>query len=208
MRRGPVIRHAPAPGSAAGDQEGVHDEAEFAGSGPDSPRRHARAMTLEPWHHSEAVFSPCRRYRYRLWRVWGQRRRQRTLCMVMLNPSTADEHRNDPTVERCCRRARMWGYDRIEVVNIFALRSTDPKGLYGVEDPVGRDNDQAILEAARHADLTVAAWGNHGRLGGRGDEVLALLREAGVAPHALDVSKAGEPVHPLYQSYDKLPQPL
>ncbi len=165
-------------------------------------------MSLEPWKHSEAVFSPCQRYRYRLWRIWGEPRRPKSLCMVMLNPSTADEFKNDPTVERCCRRARMWGYDRIDVVNIFALRSTDPKGLYNCEDPVGIDNDAAILTAARQADLTVAAWGNHGRLGGRGQAVLRLLEQAGVSLHALAVSKMGEPVHPLYQPYSALPVPL
>lgn len=165
-------------------------------------------MSLEPWRHSEAEFSPCRQYRYRLWRIWGEGEPQRTLCMVMLNPSTADEFKNDPTVERCCRRARMWGYDRIDVVNIFALRSTDPKGLYDSQDPVGEENDAAILAAARAADLTVAAWGNHGRLGGRGQHVRELLQGDGIALHALDVSKVGEPVHPLYQSYAKQPKPL
>ena len=165
-------------------------------------------MSLEPWRYSEAQFSPCRRYRYRLWRVWGEAEPQRSLCMVMLNPSTADEHKNDPTVERCCRRARMWGYDRIDVVNIFALRSTDPRGLYQSADPVGGDNDAAILAAARDAHLTVAAWGNHGRLDGRGQQVLGMLRAAGIDLHALDVSKAGEPVHPLYQPYHKQPRRL
>ncbi len=165
-------------------------------------------MSADPWNHSEAVFSACRQYRYRLWRIWGVETPSRRLCMVMLNPSTADEFKNDPTVERCCRRARMWGFDRIDVVNIFALRSTDPKALYRCADPVGKDNDAAILAAARTADLTVAAWGNHGRLAGRGQQVLQLLREAGVALHALDVSKQGEPVHPLYQAYSKQPRPL
>lgn len=164
-------------------------------------------MSLEPWSHSEAEFSPCRLYRYRLWRIWGEPAQPKRLCMVMLNPSTADEFKNDPTVERCCRRARMWGFDRIDVVNIFALRSTDPKGLYQCEDPVGEGNDAAIVEAAKSADLTVAAWGNHGQLGGRGQKVLELLRNVGVEPRAFKLSKVGEPVHPLYQPYSAKPQP-
>ncbi len=165
-------------------------------------------MSLEPWKYSEAEFSPCRNYRYRLWRVWGDAPRPRRLCMVMLNPSTADEYKNDPTVERCCRRARMWGYDRIDVVNIFALRSTDPQGLYVADDPVGADNDAAILAAASAAELTVAAWGNHGQLGARGQCVLDMLRQAGVELHAFKLSKLGEPVHPLYQPYSAQPVPL
>lgn len=163
---------------------------------------------LEPWRHSEARFSVCGAYRYRLWRIWGEGEPARRLCMIMLNPSTADEFKNDPTVERCCRRARMWGYDRLDVVNIFALRSTDPKGLYLCDDPVGEDNDAAILEAARSADLAVAAWGNHGRLGDRGQHVMDLLKGAGIALHAFKLSQVGEPVHPLYQPYSALPQPL
>lgn len=130
------------------------------------------------------------------------------MCIVMLNPSTADEFKNDPTVERCCRRARMWGYDRLDVVNIFALRSTDPKGLYQCDDPVGADNDAAILDAAKQADLTVAAWGNHGQLQGRGQAVLSLLQNAGVELHVLKMSKVGEPVHPLYQPYSAQAVPL
>lgn len=163
-------------------------------------------MSLEAWNHSEAEFSSCRRYRYRLWRVWGEAATPRRLCMVMLNPSTADEFKNDPTVERCCRRARMWGFDRLDVVNIFALRSTDPRGLYQSADPVGADNDAAIIAAAQAADLTVAAWGNHGQLSGRGQRVLELLRAVGVEPQAFKLSKVGEPVHPLYQPYSAEPQ--
>ena len=165
-------------------------------------------MSVEPWQHSEAEFSPCRQYRYRLWRVWGQPQQARRLCMVMLNPSTADEFKNDPTVERCCRRARMWGFDRLDVVNIFALRSTDPKGLYQCADPVGQANDAAILQAAQAADMTVAAWGNHGQLGGRGEAVMNLLQQAGVELHVLKLSKAGQPVHPLYQPYSAQAVPL
>ena len=165
-------------------------------------------MCVEPWSYSEAEFSPCRRYRYRLWRVWGEPDTPRRLCMVMLNPSTADEFKNDPTVERCCRRARMWGYERIDVVNIFALRSTNPQGLYDCDDPIGPDNDNAILQAAVGADLTVAAWGNHGQLGGRGAAVMAMLKQNNIAPQAFKLSKQGEPVHPLYQPYSALPQPF
>lgn len=102
----------------------------------------------------------------------------------------------------------MWGFDRLDVVNIFALRSTDPKGLYQCSDPIGEVNDVAILNAAKSADMTLAAWGNHGQLGGRGQAVLALLQDAGVELHVLKLSKVGEPVHPLYQPYSALAVPL
>ena len=56
---------------------------------------------------SEAVYSDCERYRYLLTRVWGPGPKA---LFVMLNPSTATEVQNDPTVERCERRARALGY--------------------------------------------------------------------------------------------------
>ena len=76
---------------------------------------------------SGAVFSECKRYRYSLWRVWNP---DLPVCMfLMLNPSTADETTNDPTVERCQRRAVQMGYGGLHVGNIFAWRSTDPTGI-------------------------------------------------------------------------------
>lgn len=152
-----------------------------------------------------ATFSPCRSYRYRLWRFWDQRP---YLAFVMLNPSTADETANDPTIERCQRRAVAGGYGGLAVVNIFALRSTDPKALYRHADPVGPWNDAAILDVARQAGLLICAWGAHGKLHGRGARVLAMLRESGVEPHALRIGKGGQPGHPLYLPYALEPVPI
>lgn len=153
-----------------------------------------------------ATFSPCREYRYRLWRRWDASRP--SVCWVMLNPSTADEETNDPTVERCSRRALSWGYGAIEVVNLFALRSTDPKYLARHADPVGPGNDEAILAAARGAGLVICAWGEHGNLGRRGRTVSSLLADAGLAAHALKLSKSGQPCHPLYLPYSLQPTPM
>jgi hypothetical protein len=116
----------------------------------------------------------------------------------MLNPSTADELRLDPTCTRARNYAGRWGYGAVIVTNVFGLRATDPARLKGARDPVGPGNDRAILAAARSAALVVCAWGNHGALGGRGAAVAALLRGAGIALHALRITAAGEPAHPLY----------
>ena len=119
----------------------------------------------------------------------------------MLNPSTADEIKNDPTVERCERRARMMGYGGLRVANIFALRSTDPKALYQHTDPVGKDNDAAILELVNGAGIVICAWGGHGNLNNRGTKVLELLQSANITPYYLALNKDGTPKHPLYVGY-------
>lgn len=148
------------------------------------------------WGVGSATFSADRKYRYRLSRIFAERPGR--VCFLMLNPSTADAAITDPTVERCLRFARSWGAGAVEVVNLFGLRSTDPQALYQHPDPVGPDNDDAIAAAATCATTVVAAWGVHGALHGRGDEVAAALREAGVRLMALGETKDGHPRHPLY----------
>ncbi|NNM65029.1 MAG: DUF1643 domain-containing protein [Burkholderiales bacterium] len=156
--------------------------------------------------HSGAVFSPCRQYRYVLWRSWEP---AKPACMfLMLNPSTADAVDNDATVERCQRRAQMMGYGALVVGNIFAYRSTDPDKLYELEDPVGPDNDRSILERAAAAGIVICGWGTHGALRRRGDAVLRMLREAGITPHALRINADGSPRHPLYVGYEIRPVPM
>jgi hypothetical protein len=143
------------------------------------------------------------RYRYTLRRVWAPRKAE--CCFVMLNPSTADENANDPTVERCQRRAIAMGFGALNVVNIFALRSTDPGLLYRVDDPVGPHNDGAIVTTAIRSQMTICGWGTHGELHGRGGRVLAMLRAHGVAPMALRINANGTPAHPLYIPYTNRP---
>lgn len=154
---------------------------------------------------SGARFSPCKNYRYTLWRAWADRPHA---MFLMLNPSTADEIDNDPTVERCQRRAAMMGYGGLHVANIFAYRSTDPAALYSVHDPVGPENDKAIMDAALNAGIVICAWGTHGKHMNRGEQVLALLRNAGVKPYCLQINADGTPKHPLYVGYEVSPKPM
>ena len=141
-----------------------------------------------------ATFSRDRRYRYRLWRRWDRTRP--VVAFVMLNPSTADAERDDPTIRRCGGFARGWGFSAMTVVNLFALRATDPARLRRARDPIGPDNDDHIAAAAAGCDALVLAWGAHGALGGRDRDVLALLR--GCRPACLGVTRSGQPRHPLY----------
>jgi hypothetical protein len=149
-----------------------------------------------------ADFSSCRVYRYRLWRTWGE---GKPLVWIMLNPSTADEVANDPTIERCERRARMWGHGGIVVANLFALRSTDPKALRGHADPIGPDNDETLRAVCRDAGMVICAWGQHGKFLARAAKVHRLIKSAGIQPYALRLGKDGQPAHPLYLSYELQP---
>lgn len=153
---------------------------------------------------STAVYSDCERYRYSLTRVWDEAGRR--VLFIMLNPSKATEVQNDPTVERCERRARILGFGGFRVMNIFAWRETDPRLLRAAPDPVGADNDRLLLEGLDWADTIIAGWGVHGEHLNRGPGVEALLRGAGVELHCLGLSKAGHPRHPLYIAYATQPQ--
>lgn len=153
---------------------------------------------------SVAEYSDCEAYRYTLTRVWDAARPR--AAFVMLNPSTATEVQNDPTVERCERRARALGYGAFRVLNIFAYRATDPRVMRAAADPVGPGNDAAILAALPWAGRVVCAWGTHGAHLDRGPQVAAMLRGAGARLWHLGLSKAGHPKHPLYIGYDVQPQ--
>lgn len=144
-----------------------------------------------------AEFSECDEYRYRLWRTWDTSKP--TLAFIMLNPSTADATSLDPTCRRCKTYAEDWGYGKLVVGNIFALRSTDPQGLYEHDDPVGPANDEHLREIVDEADRVIAAWGTHGALMDRGREVAEMLDGE---LEALDTTKDGHPNHPLYQPKD------
>lgn len=142
-------------------------------------------------------------YRYQLSRQWDTGRH---LTVIMLNPSTADGTQDDPTIRRCIGFARRRGLAGLQVVNLFALRSTDPAALRSHPDPVGPRNTEFILEAAKDS-LMVAAWGAHAFAGPRAAEVAATLTGAGVNLQAWGTTKAGHPRHPLYLPNDAVLNP-
>lgn len=151
---------------------------------------------------SGAAFSDCRRYRYALWRSWDEALPR--VMFIGLNPSTADENKDDPTLRRCMGFARAWGYGSVGNGNLFAYRATDPKAMLAAPDPVGPDNDRWLRRLAEEADLVVAAWGNHGIHLGRSAAVSELLPKL----HCLAVNRSGEPAHPLYQPAHRQPKPF
>ncbi len=161
-------------------------------------------MDPQYFKESGATFSDCEQYRYRLWRRWND---GPTVAFLMLNPSTADAVRNDPTIERCHRRAVAMGYGALEIVNIFAFRATAPKELKKAIDPVGPLNDQTLLDCVKRADMTICAWGSHGDHRGRHTEVRTLLTQHQLDLHVLALTTKGQPKHPLYIPYSQNPVP-
>lgn len=151
------------------------------------------------------MFSPCRRYRYTLTRVIDESN-PRIAQVVGLNPSTADETLDDPTIRRCIAFARKWECGRLVMTNLFALRSTDPRGLLVDDEPDAiRDaNDRALIETALRADVVVFAWGVWGAMKLRGNYTAELicqtlaLHRLGVFAQCLGRTKEGHPKHPLY----------
>ena len=151
-------------------------------------------------HHNTAHISGCRRYRYVLTREFGG---NSTCLFIMLNPSTADADRDDPTIRRCIGFAKREGFGRLEVVNLYAFRSTSPSTLFTAPDPVGPDNNCEIWEALERADMVIAAWGNNAS--GDADqvgEVMALIERSGRPVKCFGRTGWGQPRHPLYLRSD------
>jgi hypothetical protein len=149
----------------------------------------------------DAVFSSDRIFRYRLTRRWsGDRLSGRIISWVMLNPSTADEFRNDPTIRRCIGFSKKFGYTGLEIVNLFAYRSPNPSSLMTLFDPVGPENNAHIVAAASDAELVVCAWGGSvpPRHQARPHEVISLLSCRGIDLWCLGQTAHGHPAHPLY----------
>lgn len=142
--------------------------------------------------YAGATFSQCGKYRYRVWRRWKPS--GSAALFIGLNPSTADESRDDPTLRRCRKFAQSWGYGGFTIVNLFAYRATDPTILGKVKDPVGPRNDAWIKKCAKASDIVIAAWGNHGLHAGRGKTVRKFIPEM----YCLRINRTGEPAHPLY----------
>lgn len=161
--------------------------------------------TITAGRISSAVISDSGTYRYRLTRIWDESKP--VMAWVMLNPSTADGSTDDPTIRRCINFAKAWGYGGITVVNLYALRATDPKELWQHHDPVGPDNDAELAKIAENHSLIVLAWGANANTDRTG-VVLRILSRAYDLCNKLAVlgwTKGGEPRHPLYVRADTRP---
>lgn len=148
-----------------------------------------------------AEFSDCRTYRYVLSRIWD--RSERSVTFIGLNPSTADETEDDPTIRRCIGFAKAWGYGGLIMANLFAYRATFPSDMKAAPDPIGSGNDSWLRHLADNS-LVIAAWGNHGSYMNRAADVRRMLSEL----YCLKLNGSGEPAHPLYLKADLMPTPF
>ncbi|CAA6827015.1 MAG: Unknown protein [uncultured Sulfurovum sp.] len=147
-----------------------------------------------------AILSEDREYRYILSRIWDK-----TKPMVMiigLNPSTADETEDDPTIGRCISFSKSWGYGGVYMLNLFAFRATEPKDMFKALNPVGSENDNFIEIYSKKVDKIICAWGNDGVYKNRSYHIRKKFNNL----FYLKMNQTGEPSHPLYLKSDLLPQ--
>ena len=120
---------------------------------------------------------------------------------IGLNPSTADETEDDPTINRCINFSKDWGYGGLCMVNLFAFRATVPSDMMASKDPIGSENDNWIKKLSKDAGVIVAAWGNDGSYMGRSKNIMDMVPNL----KCLKINKTGEPAHPLYQPSSATP---
>ena len=144
-----------------------------------------------------AIFSTDNIYRYQLSRIWDDSKPK--ILFIMLNPSTADEFVEDPTIRRVVNYAKDWGYGGVYVGNLYAFRSTDPKGLKSIADPVGPENINHIQTLISLVDKVIYAWGNE-------QKEPDWLKKIVETPYCIEISKKGIPKHPLYLKKCLIPQ--
>jgi|SRR3989344_1902001 len=144
--------------------------------------------------NSNAIFSEDRKYRYVLIREWDLNKP--VLMIICLNPSTADEKINDPTIRRCIGFAKKWGFGKLFVTNLFSFRATKPRDLFNYDHPIGDKNDYWLKKLSGEVDKVVLAYGNHGNFKNRHSEILKIINN----PYCIKKSKIGMPTHILYIS--------
>lgn len=139
--------------------------------------------------YKDAKLSDCRKYRYALWRIWDSEKPY--ALFIGLNPSTAEETKDDRTIRMCINYAKNWGYGGLYMANLFAFRATNPSDMKEAQDPIGPENDAWLKCLAKNAGVIVGAWGNHGVFRGRSKIVTGMLPDI----KCLKQNVTGEPAH-------------
>lgn len=145
-----------------------------------------------------AVISACRNYRYLLIRSFSHKADEPFVLFIGLNPSVADSYIDDPTLRRCMGFMEIWNLKALKIVNLFAFRATNPKEMISQTNPIGKSNDQTILQQAKNAEMIVVCWGNTGSYLNRDKEVLEIIKQYKDKIYSFGETKSGQPKHPLY----------
>ncbi|EHK57717.1 DUF1643 domain-containing protein [Allomesorhizobium alhagi] len=156
-----------------------------------------------------AIISDCGLYRTELRRVWNSDLPLLVVCM--LNPSTADHRKNDPTILALIHFGKLWGYGGLLVINLFAFRSPSPADMMAVSEPFGPCNARAIADAMEYArdngGRLLAAWGNHGDHHDRAEwfcnRALQVYRLTLIC---LGTTKGWKPKHPMARGKHRIPR--
>lgn len=149
----------------------------------------------------DAIISSCNKYRYQLTRKWGES--DEYVLFVALNPSIADDKIDDSTLKKCIGVSKMFGFDHLKLVNLFAYRDMNPMVMKNQDDPIGSENDKTIKDLAKDAKLIIICWGNDGSYLGRSNEVLEILKPYKSKVRCIGKNKSGQPTHPSRASYPK-----
>ncbi len=147
-----------------------------------------------------ADISECGRYRYNLKRWWDEG--LGTVAFVGLNPSTADDAEDDPTIRRCIGFAQDWGFGGLVMLNLFAWRATNPREMIAACHSIGMPNNDVILREAKRCSQVICCWGVNGSYKNRAYCVVKMLADHGVDLHCLGMTRSGQPKHPLYLKKD------
>ncbi len=150
------------------------------------------SSTLFQMLTSDAIISDDKKYRYLLTRIWDNDKRM--VNFIGLNPSTADQIDNDPTMRRCIAFAKSWGYGGLYMTNLFAYRTSKTEELMKSKKPIGKENDKYLLEIEKKVDAVVFAWGANGTFLNRDKQVLNLISKG----YYIALTKDKHPRHPLY----------
>ena len=158
-------------------------------------------------YHVNAVIDETQQYRYLFECRWGHG--NDVVTFIMLNPSVGNVEQTDPTLVRCINYAKAWGYSGMNVVNLFAYISTDPKQLKNAIDPIGPKNDAYIRLATEQSDAVILAWGSiltTPQAKQRMQSTINLVRHK--IPKCLKVTTHGNyPRHPLFLPRNLVPIP-
>lgn len=155
--------------------------------------------------HKGAILSSCKKHRLQLWREWDSNLPK--VLFIMLNPSTADDQQDDPTLRRCIDFAKQWGFGGLYIGNLYSFRATDPWSLLNVSKFSHRDNYKHLLTMANQCQLVVCAWGNYPVIKKLGIP-LNVFNHLEQKLYCIALSKASKPKHPLYLKKSLTPIPF